>query len=137
MKTVIAACTALFACAGAFAAELTIDSKKEAAYICQSQGGTVKLNAMYGIKDKRVVVAQVKINNIISPGLFAQDGGAAGNRFVSIDADGTMWTTKPANGDTITQVDGGVLSVRQGKTNAVIVDNCKLDKAATAKLKPQ
>ena len=36
---------------------------------------------------------------------------------------------------TLKQTDGGKLSYRNGESNTIILDKCRLDKAATAKLK--
>lgn len=118
-------------------AELTIDSKKEVAYTCNLDGHRVKINAMYGIKDGEVVVAQLKVDGNISPGLFRiEDPSRVLNRFMSASDDGTMWTTMPANGEMIDKVDGGTLSVRNNqKSNTVLLDKCALDKSMTAKLK--
>lgn len=119
-------------------ANVQLTGKKEAAYTCQ--GGNkqkVKLTAMYGLQGKDVVVAQVKINGQISPGMWRVEDAAA-NRFVSQDetARETMWTTKPADAANVTRVDGGSLSyaAENGGTHTLIVENCKLDKAATARL---
>lgn len=113
--------------------ELTIDSKQEVAYNCTINGNSQKLTAMYGIKDGEIIVAQVKVNQQISPGLFRVEDGLV-NRFVSAEKDGTMWTTMPATPATLASVDGGILSHSKNGTNEIIVEKCKLDKAETAKL---
>lgn len=133
MLKALFAATALLSAAAASADELSIDSKKEAVYNCTAQGQNFKINAMYGIKNGKIVVAQLKVGDNISPGLFPVADRLL-NRFVSAGADGTMWTTLPADGNNITQVDGGKLSVRQDNTNSIVLENCKLDKAATAQL---
>ncbi|XXQ68083.1 hypothetical protein ACKLNO_10865 [Neisseriaceae bacterium B1] len=117
----------------------SIDSTQEVAYTCQSGNKQkIALTAMYGIKDNEVVVAQVKLGGQTSPGLWRVPDVLL-NRFVSQDANAlpTMWTTMPATPEQLAQVDGGKLSYTANKDNAqtIIVENCKLDKAATAKLK--
>lgn len=113
--------------------ELSIDSKKEVAYNCTINGNSQKLTVMYGIKDGQITLAQVKVNQEISPGLFRVQDGLV-NRFVSAEKDGTMWTTMPATPATLASVDGGILSHSKNGTNEIIVEKCKLDKAETAKL---
>lgn len=114
----------------------SIDSKTEVAYTCNilvnQKIQDQKITAMYGIKDGEVVMAQLKINNEITPAM-GRTADAFVNRFIS--KDGTMWTTLPAKADNIRQVDGGILSTRINNENRIVVNKCKLDKAATAKLK--
>ena len=118
----------------AAADNFTIDSRQEVAYQCRLDKETVKLTAMYGIKDGEIIVAQVKLSDQISPGLFRLPDNLL-NRFVSQGEDGTMWTTLPATPATLHNTDGGTLSFKRNGTNTIIVDKCKIDKAATAKLK--
>lgn len=114
---------------------LSIDSKVEVAYTCaMDKDKTQKINVMYGIKNGEPIVAQVKVNQEISPGLFRVADPLL-NRFVSEGKDGTMWTALPARADKLRSVDGGTLSIKQNNTNAIVVEKCQLDKAATAKLK--
>lgn len=119
-------------------AKLSIDSKTEVAYTCQVQENgknrDQKITVMYGIKNGEVIVAQAKVNNVISTGLFRVADPLL-NRFISEDKDGTMWTTLPAKANEIRNVDGGTLSVQYNGNNAIIAEKCTLDKAATAKLK--
>lgn len=117
-----------------------IDSTQEIAYSCQSGNKQkVALTAMYGIKNNEVVVAQVKLGGQISPGMWRVREDTLLNRFVSQEetARPTMWTTMPATAAQLGEVDGGKLSYAAGNNEAqtIIVENCKLDKAATAKLK--
>lgn len=116
-----------------------LDSRQEVAYQCQ--GGDkqkIALTAMYGIKDNEVVVAQVRLAGVTSPGMWRVPDVLL-NRFVSQDEGSrpTMWTAMPATPAQLRSVDGGKLSYAEGRDNeqTVIVENCKLDKAATAKLK--
>ena len=94
------------------------------------------MTVMYGIKGNDIIVAQVKVGGNISPGLFrVPDANNLLNIYQSATADGTMWTTLPATPATLKQTDGGKLSYRNGESNTIILDKCRLDKAATAKLK--
>ena len=119
-----------------------IDSKKEVAYTCQilqdNKLQNIKLTAMYGIKNNQPIVAQVRINGVTTPGMWRDTSFNLLNRFISNDpaARTTVWTTMPADASKLTQVDGGKLSVAEkvGAQQSVIADNCRLDKAATAKL---
>ena len=119
-----------------------IDSKKEVAYTCQilqdNKLQNIKLTAMYGIKNNQPIVAQVRINGVTTPGMWRDTSFNLLNRFISNDpaARTTVWTTMPADASKLTQVDGGKLSVAEkaGAPQSVVADNCRLDKAATAKL---
>ena len=119
-----------------------IDSKKEVAYTCQilqdDKPQNIKLTAMYGIKNNQPIVAQVRINGVTTPGMWRDTSFNLLNRFISNDpaARTTVWTTMPADASKLTQVDGGKLSVAEkaGAPQSVVADNCRLDKAATAKL---
>ena len=119
-----------------------IDSKKEVAYTCQilqdDKLQNVKLTAMYGIKNNQAIVAQVRINGVTTPGMWRDTSFNLMNRFISNDpsARTTVWTAMPADASKLAQVDGGKLSVAEtpGAQQSVVADNCRLDKAATAKL---
>ena len=119
-----------------------IDSKKEVAYTCQilqdNKLQNIKLTAMYGIKNNQPIVAQVRINGVTTPGMWRDTSFNLLNRFIRNDptARTPVWTTMPADASQLTQVDGGKLSVadKAGAPQSVVADNCRLDKAATAKL---
>ena len=119
-----------------------IDSKKEVAYTCQilqdDKPQNIKLTAMYGIKNNQPIVAQVRINGVTTPGMWRDTSFNLLNRCISNApaARTTVWTTMPADASKLTQVDGGKLSVAEkaGAPQSVVADNCRLDKAATAKL---
>ncbi|MDK4679530.1 hypothetical protein QDY71_02695 [Kingella negevensis] len=119
-----------------------IDSIKEVAYTCKiaiaGKQDTMPITAMYGIKDNKIVVAQLKLNNSeITPGMW-RDDFVIMNRFISNDPEKptTVWTAFPADANTVATVDGGKLSVAKvaGAQQEIIAEGCKLDKAATAKL---
>lgn len=115
-----------------------IDGKTEVAYLCESGAKEkIALTAMYGFKNNDVVVAQIRLSGQISPGMWRVSDHLL-NRFVGKDDNSlqTMWTTLPANAQTIRQVNGGTLSYfdEQRKEHVVIVENCKLNHSATAKL---
>ena len=94
----------------------------------KTTGTQQKMTAMYGIKNGEIVVAQVKVNGIISKGLWRLPSPLM-NVFESREADGTIWTTLPATPATLHSVDGGKLSVRKNGRNAIVLEQCKLDKA--------
>lgn len=144
MKTVtaIALATAAFtAHAAPSASNNEIDRTKEVAYTCQIavDGKTQNQNitAMYGIKDDQVVVAQLKIGETITPGMW-RDSFPVMNRFISQDdsVKTTVWTAFPADASNVDKVDGGKFSVATtaGAAHSIVLENCKLDKTATAKL---
>ena len=120
-----------------------IDSKKEVAYTCQilqdNKLQSIKLTAMYGIKNNQPIVAQVRINGVTTPGMWRDTSFNLLNRFISNDpaARTTVWTTMPADASKLTQVDGGKLSVAEqtGAQQSIVLDDCKLDASATARLK--
>ena len=136
LAAVLAACSfaATAAPAGTPAANngSEIDGKKEVAYTCQVEiNGKLtpqKVTAMYGFKGNDIVVAQLKIGRQVTPGMW-RDGFVPMNR-------STVWTTMPATAENVTQVDGGKLSVGQGAgaQQSIILDSCKLDRTATARL---
>ncbi|ULJ69611.1 hypothetical protein MIS45_01735 [Wielerella bovis] len=140
--TAIALATATFAAhAAPTASNNEIDRTKEVAYTCQiSVNGKVQnqnITAMYGIKGDQVVVAQLKIGEAITPGMW-RDSFPVMNRFVSQDESvkTTMWTASPADANNVDKVDGGKFSVANtaGAAHSIVLENCKLDKTATAKL---
>lgn len=117
--------------------EFSIDSTKEVAYQCKvgTEEG-VPMTAMYGIKNGEIVVAQLKLADVISPGLFPVADNLVNRYAGEMNGVPTMWTTLPATADTITQTDGGIYSYQKPNQHAhtIIADKCKLDAAATAKL---
>ena len=120
-----------------------IDRTQEVAYTCQIERGgkkqSIKATAMYGIKGNDIIVAQVKINGVITPGMWRDTSFKLLNRFISNDPAErtTMWTTMPADASKLAQVDGGKLSVAEktGAQQSIVLDDCKLDASATARLK--
>lgn len=105
-----------------------LDSKKEITYNCINNGKPQKLNVMYGIKNGEIVVAQAKVNNVISKGLWRSPNTLM-NVFESRESDGTIWTTMPATPATLGSVDGGKLSVNKNGSNAIILEQCSLSKS--------
>ncbi len=142
-RTALFLAAALFSLNAAAEDTLSIDSTREVAYTCNflslndNKEHPIHITAMYGIKDNQVILAQLKIGKDITPGLFRDDFPVM-NRFVSIDPEvKTMaWTTMPATAEEITEVNGGKLSVesKAGGQHDIMLDNCKLNRAATAKL---
>lgn len=116
----------------------SIDGKKEVAYKCGNNGQN-PLNVMYGFKNGEVVVAQVKYQNKVSPGLFRVVGNADFNVFT---AEGITWVADKANAANVDKVDGNMLTQaavetvngKQQQVSQIVTRGCVLDKAATAKL---
>lgn len=125
-----------------------IDSTQEVRYQCRikigEQNETVPLSAMYGIKDGKVVVAQLKYQDTILPSpsdafeRIHTDIDAITNTFMAENDNVYMsWTTVSAEADSIAKVDGGKLAYKEkSKTNApfsIMIDNCKLAQSAGKK----
>ncbi|MCF7528659.1 hypothetical protein ACOR62_04365 [Neisseria lisongii] len=115
----------------------SIDSTKEVIYKCDKID---RLGVMYGIKDGQVVVAQLKVGNQESLGLFRVVGNNDQNYFWGND--GIIWASGAANAQNVDKVDGNALLRRgltevNGKvevTDQIIARSCVLDKKATAAL---
>ncbi|MDO5640114.1 MAG: hypothetical protein Q4G28_09620 [Neisseria sp.] len=116
----------------------SIDGRKEVAYKCGDKGQN-PLTVMYGFKDNQVVVAQVKYQEKLSPGLFRVIGDNDQNTFT---ANGITWSTEKAtpanvdkvNGHALTQQAVETVNGQQQLVSQVVTQSCKLDRAATAKL---
>ncbi len=116
----------------------SIDGRKEVAYKCGDKGQN-PLTVMYGFKDNQVVVAQVKYQEKLSPGLFRVIADNDQNAFT---ANGITWSTEKAtpanvdkvNGKALTQQAVETVNGQQQLVSQVVTQSCKLDKAATAKL---
>ena len=113
----------------------SIDGKKEVAYKC----GKNPLNVMYGFKNGEVVIAQVKYQNKLSPGLFRVTGNQDANVFT---ANGITWAAEKATAANVDKVNGNMLTQeavetvngKQQQVSQIVTRMCVLDKAATAKL---
>lgn len=116
----------------------SIDGKKEVAYKCGDKGQN-PLTVMYGFKNNQVVVAQVKYQEKLSPGLFRVIGDNDQNTFT---ANGITWSAGKATPDNVDKVDGNMLTQQavetvngqQQQVSQIVTKYCKLDKTATAKL---
>ena len=116
----------------------SIDGRKEVAYKCGDKGQN-PLTVMYGFKGGDVVVAQVKYQDKLSPGLFRVIGDNEQNSFT---AQGITWTAAKAtpatvdkvDGDTLTQQAVEVVNGQQMPVSQIVTQACKLDKTATARL---
>lgn len=116
----------------------SIDGKKEVAYKCGDKGQN-PLTVMYGFKDNQVVVAQVKYQEKLSPGLFRVIGDNDQNSFT---ANGITWSANKATPANVDKVDGNMLTQQaietvngqQQQVSQIVTRYCKLDKATTAKL---
>lgn len=117
-----------------------IDRAVEVAYNCQiivnGKAQTQPITAMYGIKGNDVVVAQLKINDTVTPGMW-RDSFPIMNRFISQDdsVKTTMWTTLPADANNLDKVDGGKFSVAEkaGASQSIVLENCKRNTKISAK----
>ena len=58
----------------------SIDSTRDVVYTCDSPEGPKKVGAMYGVKDNTLVVAQIKIGDQLTPGLYRVLNDAQGER---------------------------------------------------------
>ncbi|WP_373706674.1 hypothetical protein [Neisseria dentiae] len=116
----------------------SIDGKKEVAYKCGDKGQN-PLNVMYGFKNGEVVVAQVKYQDKVSPGLFRVVGNEDQNIFAG---GGITWSASKATAANVDKVDGNMLTQaavetvngQQQQVSQIVTRGCVLDKAATAKL---
>ncbi|MBF0803476.1 MULTISPECIES: hypothetical protein [unclassified Neisseria] len=116
----------------------SIDGKKEVAYKCGNKGQN-PLNVMYGFKNGEVVVAQVKYQNRLSPGLMRVVGNDDQNIFAG---GGITWAAGKATAANVDKVDGNMLTQeavetvngRQQQVSQIVTRSCLLDKAGTAKL---
>ena len=116
----------------------SIDGKKEVAYKCGHKGQS-PLTVMYGFKDGQVVIAQVKYQEKLSPGLLRVLDDKDQSTFT---ANGITWTADKATPANVDKVNGNMLSQEAIKTvsgqqqqvSQIVTKYCTLDKAATAKL---
>ncbi len=112
-----------------------IDRTQEVFYTCKVQvNGKLqdqKISAMYGIKGDDVIVAQLKINGKITPGMW-RDDFVIMNRFISQDPNQktTVWTTLPTNAQNLANTDGGTFSVAEtsGAQQSIVFNKCKVVK---------
>lgn len=116
-----------------------IERTKEVAYKCGSNG-TDPLNVMYGFQGDEPVIAQVKYQGQLTPGLARIVG--TGNDVNGFWGEGVAWIANRANYANIDKVDGNMLTIRQqtvvnGQNQVVdniITKSCVLDQTATAQL---
>lgn len=79
----------------------SIDSSVEVHYRCTSPSGNQRVSAMYGIKDGTIVVAQLKIGEQVSPGLWRVVNDANGESQNSFYGEGLTWLTQKATPATL------------------------------------
>lgn len=116
----------------------SIDGTKEVAYKCGTNGRN-PLTVMYGFKDGEVVVAQVKYQNKISPGLFRVIDNNDMNVFTG---ENVTWAADKANAANVDKVNGNMLTQevmqtvngKQMQVSQIVTRMCMLDKTTTAKL---
>ena len=129
----LAMATSFAASAASIATNNEIDRTQEVNYTCKIQidgkEQNQNISAMYGIKDERVVVAQLKINGVVTPGMW-RDDFVPMNRFISQDpaVRSTVWTTMPADAQNLGKVDGGKFAVAEtnGAQYSTVLENCKV-----------
>ncbi|OAM27165.1 hypothetical protein A7P95_07185 [Eikenella longinqua] len=117
-----------------------IDRTVEARYTCQAAGGQQQqVNAMYGIKDNTLVVAQLKINNQVSPGLWRVLNDSNGQQQNSYYGNGVIWVTGKATPANVTRVNAVALLQAQSVDNAgnpvnltSVLQNCTVSRQAAA-----
>ena len=88
----------------------SIDSTVEVVYTCDSPEGPKKVGAMYGVKDNTLVVAQIKIGDQLTPGLYRVLNDAQGERQNSYFGNGLTWTTGKATPANVKKVNGDMLT---------------------------
>ena len=123
----------------AFAADevekVTVTSSVEVAYQCGQDKQAMRVT--YGLNGSDIVAAQVLFREQASPLLSYYPEFTGQNAFIDQDS-GTTWITAKANASNLAKVNGVSLSQRvvvNGKPQAqTVAQNCRLDKAATAKL---
>lgn len=116
----------------------SLDGKKEVAYKCGNKGQN-SLNVMYGFKNGKVVVAQVKYQDKVSPNLLRVVDDKDQNVFTS---QGISWIADKATAANVDKVNGNMLTQegvetvngQQQQVSQIVTKYCMLDKAATAKL---
>ena len=115
--------------------KVTITSSVEVAYQCGANKQPMRVT--YGLSGNDIVAAQVLFAEKASPVLSYHPEFTDKNVFIA-EEEGIVWQAAKATSTSLTKVNGGTLSQRsvvEGKPQAQIVaDNCRLDKAATAKL---
>lgn len=116
----------------------SIDKTVEVSYKCTSPNGEQKMSAMYGVKDGTLVVAQLKVNNQASPGLWRVLNDANGNSQNSFYGEGLTWITGKASPENVARVNANVLLQAQnldsngtpvGQQNVLLRD-CAVEPAA-------
>ncbi len=111
----------------------SIDSSVEVVYTCDSNEGPKKVGAMYGVKDNTLVVAQIKIGDQLTPGLYRVLNDAQGERQNSYYGSGLTWTTgkatpanaKKVNGDMLTQASALDAMGAPVGTQTVLLRTCR------------
>ena len=111
----------------------SIDSTVEVVYTCDSPEGPKKVGAMYGVKDNTLVVAQIKIGDQLTPGLYRVLNDAQGERQNSYYGSGLTWTTgkatpanaKKVNGDMLTQASALDAMGAPVGTQTVLLRTCR------------
>lgn len=115
-----------------------IDKTVEVHYKCTGPEGEQKVSAMYGVKDDTLVVAQVKVNDQASPGMWRVLNDANGETQNSYYGEGITWITGKATPANVSRVNATTLLQAQsldangtpvGQHNVLLRD-CSVERAA-------
>ena len=118
----------------------SIDKTVEVHYTCQAGNGQQqKVGAMYGIKSGTLVVAQLKINDKVSPGLWRVLNDSNGQQQNSYYGEGVIWVTGKATPANVATTNAIGLLQAQSLDNAgnpvnlsTVLENCQVSRQAGA-----
>ena len=117
-----------------------IEKTVEVNYTCQAGNGQQqKVGAMYGIKSGTLVVAQLKINDKVSPGLWRVLNDSNGQQQNSYYGEGVIWVTAKATPANVATTNAIGLLQAQSLDNAgnpvnlsTVLENCQVSRQAAA-----
>ena len=115
-----------------------IEKTVEVNYTCQAGNGQQqKVGAMYGIKSGTLVVAQLKINDKVSPGLWRVLNDSNGQQQNSYYSNGVIWVTGKATPATVARTNAIALLQAQSVdadgnpvNPTVVLENCQVSRQA-------
>ena len=115
-----------------------IEKTVEVNYTCQAGNGQQqKVGAMYGIKSGTLVVAQLKINDKVSPGLWRVLNDSNGQQQNSYYSNGVIWVTGKATPATVARTNAIGLLQAQSVDDAgnpvnltTVLENCQVSRQA-------
>ena len=117
-----------------------IERTVEVRYTCQAADGSQQpVNAMYGIKNGTLVVAQLKINDKVSPGLWRVLNDSLGEQQNSYYGNGVIWVTSKATPANVARTNAPGLLQAKSADNAgnpqdivPVLQNCTAGRQAAA-----